>query len=593
MIKRIFILAVLLGFAMSIGVQAELSKVAPAKLLKAFTGDEPMPNVPVYPYKPGTITDTEMIGITYYDYQTNGSSGNRVAICEDGSIYVSWMWLPSWPYPPAPRHVYFNWLSPDGEWYSPEEGGPVSVTSGAGYTNLDIIYGNRGAITYHSASGNPPTYVTLSVDVDPPGIGFFDHYNPPDEIFPQPTPNPGRMYWPYIAVDGSDNVHLLMTENTPSAGHFQRMCYTNSTDGGTTWATLQLVDTVMVISGVMDASPVSDKVVMAYSMTQDTSTQVKNDIAYVLSEDGTTWDFRNGIVNVTNFLDDPDSLWAYTDLDVIFDYNDDIHIVWTESWTSSAGGTYFRTRVQHYTDATEEITTALPYFIDSTWYDICGAWNKPYSKMNLGVYEGPPQGLFMTYTKFDTTDISSGGYGNGEIYMTYSEDFGATWQDGINLTETPTPDCFAGDCDSDHWSTLADVVDDELHILFINDKDAGGIVQTEGAATENPVMYMTYPNPLLGVEENHNRPLNFSVAQNYPNPFNAKTTISFELKQSSPVKVEIFDITGAKVTTLADKTMSAGQHNLVWNAEDVASGVYYYRLSSNDQSVTKEAVLLK
>lgn len=593
MIKKIFILALLLGFAMSIGAQAELAKYAPPKLLKPLTGNEPLPNVPFYPYQPGTITDMEVVGTTVYDYQSNGSSGNRVVVCDDGSIYVDWMWLGQWPYPTYPRHVYFNWLSPAGQWYAQGIGGAVSTTAGSGYTNMDLAYGNRGAFAYHSASGTNPTYVTLAVDIDPPGLGFFDYYDPPDEIFPQNDNNPGRMYWPYIAVDRNDNIHLVMTENSQPAGQFQRMCYTNSTDGGATWAEIALVDTVEVIGAVMDASPVSDKVVLAYPKTQDTSSQVKNDIVYVLSEDGTTWDFRHGKVNVTNYGSDPDSLWAYTDIDAIFDYNDNLHLIWTESWTSADGGSYFRTAVKHYDDASEEITTALPNFIDSTWYDICGAWNKPYAKMNLGVYEGPPQTLYMTYTKFDTTDISAGGYGNGEIFMTYSTNDGATWEPGMDLTNTPTPDCFPGECDSEHWSTLADVVDDNLHIIYIDDKDAGGIPQTEGSATENPVVYMTYPNPMLGVKEDHNRPLSFSLDQNYPNPFNAKTTISFELKESSPVKVDIFDITGARVTTLADETMNAGPHNLVWNAENVASGVYYYKLTSRDQSVTKEAVLLK
>ena len=99
MIKKIFILALLLGFVMSIGAQAELAKYAPPKLLKALTGNEPLPNVPFYPYQPGTITDMEVVGTTVYDYQTNGSSGNRV-------VALSAFWMASlmmWP-----KHT-FTW----------------------------------------------------------------------------------------------------------------------------------------------------------------------------------------------------------------------------------------------------------------------------------------------------------------------------------------------------------------------------------------------------------------------------------------------------------------------------------------------------
>jgi len=530
-------------------------------------------------------------GYTWYECQAGGSSGNRIAICDDRSLYVTWTWLPTWPYPQAPRHVYFNWRSPNGEWSFGHEGAPVSLTPGAGYSNLDLIYGNRAAIAYHSAGGSNPTYITLSVDIDPPGIGFFDHYDPPDEIFPQNPDNPGRMFWPYITVDRNDIIHLVMTENTSM--HFRRTGYTRSTDGGSTWIDPQVVDTVMLISSVIDASPVSERVVIAYARSQDTTTQVENDIYYVLSNNGLDWNFQNGRVNITNYGDDPDSLWAGCDIDVIFDYDDYFHIVWTESYVTSNGGSLFHTDIKHYSEETEEISTAVYSHVESTWYDICDTWNKPVCKMNLGVYQGPPEAIFLTYTRFDTTDISSGGYGNGEIYMTYSDNGGSDWTDPINLTNSPTPGCFPGDCNSDHWSTLADVVDYHLHITYINDKDAGGIPQTEGAATNNPVMYLAYPNPLLAIRDNANRPIAFSLDQNRPNPFNAKTTISFQLKEPADVTLAIFDITGAKVATLVNGHLPAGPHDIIWNAQDAASGIYIYRLTTGGISYSRRAVLLK
>jgi len=530
------------------------------------------------------------VGTTYYDYQTNGSSGNRVVICDDGSKYFCWMSLLGWPYPGVPRHVFHNWMNIDGELNPNDFDGQVNVNAGAGYTTMDLIYGNRGAITYHSPGGANPTQVTVSVDWDPPGEGFFDHYDPPDEIFPH-VPDEGILFWPYIAVDGNDVIHIMSTESTDR--RLSRICYCNSTDGGNTWSALQFVDTVMVISSVVDASPVSDRVVVGYAKTQDTTKQYNNDIVYVPSEDGVNWDFRHGKVNITNYLDDNDSLWAYTDMDIIFDYNDYINIVWTASWESADGGYYYRTDIYHYSEETEEINIAVPTHVDSGWFDIQGGWNMPIAKMNLGASE--LGGLFMTYTRFDTTDISAGGFGNGEIYMVFSYDGGANWSEPRNLTESATPGCYPEGCDSDHWSTLADVVNDSLHVLYINDKDAGGIPQTEGSATENPVKYLTFPTPedTTGVDDEINRPVNFSLDQNYPNPFNASTVISFSLQETTPVTVEVFDITGAKVTTLVNGTMTAGNHEVAWNASDVASGVYFYKLSAGDMSQTKQAVLIK
>ncbi len=580
-------LAVLLIVA---GASAELSKTMPITENKIIRGDEPLPDVQFYPYNPGAITESpgEIVGYTFYDYQTNGSSGNRVALCNDGSIYFCWMKLFGWPYPPAPRHIFYNWIGPDGQWIQPGEGLQISQTSGSGYTNLDIFSGNRGAIAYHLFTD--PSEALVSIEWDPPGLGFFDHHIAPNLVYPQSDPSPGELFWPYIAIDRSNRIHLGMTESTDI--RMQRLGYTRSDDGGESWISVQQVDTVMVISCVLDASPVSDRVVYAYAKCLDTTTQWNNDIVYYVSDNGASWDWRHGRHNITNYNLDTDSLWAYTDLDVIFDYNDYIHLIWNAQWVTDEG-IYYRTFLFHYSEETGEITqiTAKP---DSGWFSISGAWNRPICKMNLGVQPGL-NNLFATWTQFDTSDVSAGGYGNGDIFGSMSMDGGASWETPINITNSQTPGCYPGECDSDHWATLADSVDDFLHIFYTNDKDAGGIPQTEGTATENPMRYITFPfDSWLGIsDEGPNRPISFNLNQNYPNPFNASTVISFDLKECVNVEIDVFDITGAKVKTLIDEPMAAGSHQVTWNASDVASGVYYYKLTAGDVSETKQAVLIK
>jgi len=532
------------------------------------------------------ITVCDTVGFTYYFRQCNGSPGNRVALCDDGSVYVCWTNLLGWPYPPYPRHVYFNWLSPEGEWYN-DEGAPVSENAGAGYCNLDIIYDNRGAIAYHLYNISP--YVILSVDYETPGIGFFDHYNPPDEIFPQNINNPGRLFWPHVSVDRNNNIHLVMTEDVPGLGHFQRMGYTNSTDGGATWIDPQVVDTVMVISSAIDASPVSDRVVIAYARSQDTTTQVKNDIYYVFSDDGLNWDFPNDRTNLTHYEDDQDSVWAYTDIDVIFDYNDYFHIVWTETPISSSVERLLHTDIKHFSEQTGLITTAVLSHVDSTWPDILCAWDLPICKMNLGVFEGPPEQIYLTYTRFDSSDVAANGYANGEIYMTYSDDGGLSWYAPTNLTNTPTPNCLENDCASENYATLADKIVDKLHITYVTAKNPCG-----GGSLPCPVIYQTHETQIsYNVDQNHKVPAAFKLRQNYPNPFNARTRISFELKESSQVTLEIFDITGARVATLIDGHLPAGPHDVVWHAGDYASGIYVYKLSAGHATIARKAIVIK
>jgi hypothetical protein len=94
-----------------------------------------------------------------------------------------------------------------------------------------------------------------------------------------------------------------------------------------------------------------------------------------------------------------------------------------------------------------------------------------------------------------------------------------------------------------------------------------------------------------GVDE-ANIPINFGL-RTYPNPFNAQTTIEYDLPTSSNVTLSIFDITGRKIETLLDGYQNAGSHQIIWNAHDYSSGVYFYRIQVGNLNQTKRALLLK
>ncbi|MBK6878608.1 MAG: T9SS type A sorting domain-containing protein [Ignavibacteria bacterium] len=88
-------------------------------------------------------------------------------------------------------------------------------------------------------------------------------------------------------------------------------------------------------------------------------------------------------------------------------------------------------------------------------------------------------------------------------------------------------------------------------------------------------------------------PDNFILGQNYPNPFNPTTTITFSLPKASDVSLTIYNSLGQRVETLASSYYSAGTYKVTFNATNLSSGVYYYRLVSNDIQMTKSMVILK
>lgn len=87
--------------------------------------------------------------------------------------------------------------------------------------------------------------------------------------------------------------------------------------------------------------------------------------------------------------------------------------------------------------------------------------------------------------------------------------------------------------------------------------------------------------------------LKFELNQNYPNPFNAETTIGFKIVEGSLYKLEIFNLLGKKLDQLINKELKAGSYKILYNAENLSSGIYIYRLSSDKEIFQKKFILLK
>jgi hypothetical protein len=85
----------------------------------------------------------------------------------------------------------------------------------------------------------------------------------------------------------------------------------------------------------------------------------------------------------------------------------------------------------------------------------------------------------------------------------------------------------------------------------------------------------------------------FALEQNYPNPFNPTTIIRYDIPKDTRVKIVVFDMLGRQVKTLVDEETSSGRYKVQFNASDLSSGVYFYRLLTSDFIQTKKLLLMR
>lgn len=99
--------------------------------------------------------------------------------------------------------------------------------------------------------------------------------------------------------------------------------------------------------------------------------------------------------------------------------------------------------------------------------------------------------------------------------------------------------------------------------------------------------------PLVSNKEIIEKPISYNLEQNYPNPFNPTTTISFSIAENARVKLTIYDVLGKEVATLIDEFKNPGVYRYEFNASNLASGIYFYKLTANNFTALRKMMLLK
>lgn len=194
--------------------------------------------------------------------------------------------------------------------------------------------------------------------------------------------------------------------------------------------------------------------------------------------------------------------------------------------------------------------------------------------------------LTMTFSEFGRTldENGNGGtdHGSSAPVLIFGPVKGGLVGEHANLTDLDNSGdpIFGTDYRSIYDSILKDwfeISEDDIDSILGSDFEALDII--DQTITSNPL------DPQI--------PTKTYLNQNYPNPFNPQTTISFGLTRTGLTQLDVYNIQGQRVLQLVNKVLNAGEHNINFNAGNLPSGIYIYRLNSNNVVLTRKMTLIK
>ncbi len=168
---------------------------------------------------------------------------------------------------------------------------------------------------------------------------------------------------------------------------------------------------------------------------------------------------------------------------------------------------------------------------------------------------------------------------------------------GVNCLTVHGTNVFAGTSagvyilnnDNTSWTAVNTGLPSASGIMYLAATDSTLYEGLSGTVWERPISDMiTAVKP-----PSANTPATFSLFQNFPNPFNPTTVINYQLPVNTLVRLKVYDALGRLVRTLVNENQTAGTHSVTFNASNLSSGVYFYRLSAGNFVSTKKLMLLK
>ena len=587
--------------------------------------------------KSALVTSYNLPATSVYDYGWNSGIRDYVAVDATGDVHVTVFIRPSEAV--NDRHVVY--------WYNPGQGVPGAETfvdpvtsDGSGWSSIQTFADGRASIVYHIDD------FSFLVDVFE-GFGLFT-------LKAAPIAGP---VWMHHQITNDDKVWYATNRWSVFPGDSTRVWSSTDEGSNWTEATVIDVSGTHsggsaepVVRVSQDGSEALVK--MEYVGISNVTADSADMSAYWTTSDGVDWTrvvisfdpYETSVADTTLIADvfmsavgtaDTLIIENFGQIDITYDYQGNVHAImngysfngWfldTMTVCDSTGcaldSTYinqFAWPLLHYSSVRGEgaanfVEVTDPAVSHSDALDeLIADDTDRWAVNNIGIgyptiaaaTDGP--NLLVVWLQPEggvtpDTSLTGNGFMSNDLYLSTSGNGGDTWSSPKQITDTPGL--------SERFPTLAKPListgnanEYEYHLVYMEDEVAGSWLHVQSDSGNAQWVYMTGTEaivitpPPIGVEDgNVVSAKSFELEQNYPNPFNPETRIDFALDTKSEVNLTIFNVLGQEVATLVNNEVkAAGNHNVTWNASDVASGVYFYKLTAGDLSLTKKMVLLK
>jgi len=392
---------------------------------------------------------------------------------------------------------------------------------------------------------------------------------------------------PVNDIPNNINIPSIFTESNTIYAGADNVIYT-STNGGNSWNKSSVIysDADFVSSVIKHQNKI-------YAATYNYG-------VFVSSDEGNSWDeINNGLTGlgsktITDLIVRGDSLYAATSGSGIFVMNisnpDTWHhfsngLGWNISYNvfslimidnilfAGAGGNgYYYTNEQG-SDLWKEIKFGDLSSSQLVFYDIVKVESVYYLSSSYGIYKSTDYGLtwnpeILNYGFLENSNFVKAG---SRVFAVLGKSVKSTWLEY--------------DFSSQQW-------------IWFDEQPVTLVLNT--AAINDKLFSCTLNNLLFrelnatGIEEPGKIRDNFTLSQNYPNPFNPATTIEYSLKENANIKIEVYNSIGEMITLLVNKYHTAGYYKINFNAINLPSGNYFYRiLYDNKLQLTKKMSYLK